>query len=324
MKPMIKNIQIIIVTTVFVLASAQVFAWSEKGHRKITEDAIHLLPEKYQNTYHQWAEKLKNDSANEIKKAEKAKKNSSSKCDIADLALLPDQIRKEPLGDVFAKYGVTVPNALKPYAERSTSDWHYFNTPYVKPGSKACESQTCDIKEKGNLAQALVALDKALQEPINEKQKILVVAFLIHLIADAHQPLHAMSLMSAPGKHDRGGNDFCVVKKKSGCKQNLHQLWDGGFGIFDKNAPLADNIGDQFLRRVWFQPELWVQESYDIASDVYRLKEGVKPSKKYEEVAELIVSTRTRLAVERIAFYLRTYLQDESERPRLPTNPRGF
>jgi hypothetical protein len=60
-----------------------------------------------------------------------------------------------------------------------------------------------------------------------DAERALALCWLLHLLADLHQPLHTTSLYSlgAFANGDRGGNDIAV----SGAG-NLHALWDGALG----------------------------------------------------------------------------------------------
>ncbi len=63
-----------------------------------------------------------------------------------------------------------------------------------------------------------LALDKARQ-----------LRFMVHIVGDIHQPLHAASYFSAQfPSGDRGGNDWPVAGFS--WTTELHALWDGGLG----------------------------------------------------------------------------------------------
>lgn len=64
----------------------------------------------------------------------------------------------------------------------------------------------------------------------SEPERALALSWLLHLVGDAHQPLHAVALFSARRFElgDRGGNDIVAGGAKS-----LHHLWDGLLGDDD-------------------------------------------------------------------------------------------
>ena len=98
-----------------------------------------------------------------------------------------------------------------------TSPWHYVNIPLEAPNydpRRDCPNGNCVISAIAKY-RALVA-DRT--SPIEARQEAL--AFLVHLVADAHQPLHCIN------NNDRGGNDVTVTF--FGTPTNLHAVWDNG------------------------------------------------------------------------------------------------
>jgi hypothetical protein len=102
-------------------------------------------------------------------------------------------------------------------------------------------------------------------------QRAEALRFLIHLIADGHQPLHVSN------NDDRGGNLRRVLF--FGVSRNLHQVWDGDLiqatGL-DKSRYL-DRLGDRMGSLDLAALEAgtvvdWAMESHRIAADdVYRM-----------------------------------------------------
>jgi hypothetical protein len=64
--------------------------------------------------------------------------------------------------------------------------------------------------------------------------------WVVHLVADIHQPLHAID------DHDRGGNDVPV--RFFGLPCNLHQVWDSD--ILDRTYADPEALRIQVLARV--------------------------------------------------------------------------
>ncbi|HEY0412927.1 MAG TPA: S1/P1 nuclease [Allosphingosinicella sp.] len=63
------------------------------------------------------------------------------------------------------------------------------------------------------------------------------LTWLIHLVGDVHQPLHATSRFTAETPHgDAGGNLVALCAKP--CRDNLHSLWDDALGK-DKSPTAA-------------------------------------------------------------------------------------
>jgi hypothetical protein len=90
--------------------------------------------------------------------------------------------------------------------------------------------------------------------------------FLIHFIADVHQPLHAED------NDDRGGNQVRVVMGRE--RANLHRIWDADVvevqGV--DAAAAADSIERSISpaqRKAWTggTPAGWANEAHAIARD---------------------------------------------------------
>ena len=146
----------------------------------------------------------------------------------------PDKIRNETLVEVFKQYGSgAVPPALLPWANKTSSEWHFTNQIYVNEKGGALGDK-CKLSPSGDLINVWPALLESFKQVKTGRDKNIIVAFALHLAADAYQPLHLMSSVNKQCKPDRGGNNICLIKGKSGkaCPQNLHQLWDDGFETF--------------------------------------------------------------------------------------------
>ena len=75
------------------------------------------------------------------------------------------------------------------------------------------------------------------------------LAWLLHLVGDIHQPLHAVARFTTQHPAgDRGGNDF----KIQGTPDNLHSLWDDLLGSGENTQSvltLADGITSEMQSR---------------------------------------------------------------------------
>jgi hypothetical protein len=163
---------------------------------------------------------------------------------------------------------------------RETQAWHFidleidrpdmdaacFGHPALPPGGNASDGPAADcIVDKidqfqGELQSAATAT--------NERR--LALQFLLHLVGDLHQPLHAAD------DHDRGGNGIRVLAAGSAAG-NLHHYWDTVFVARLGTDPeqvavsLIAGITDS-QRRSWSSgsPTDWARESFEIArSQVY-------------------------------------------------------
>ena len=118
--------------------------------------------------------------------------------DFAQLALYMDQHKQE----------------LKQQLPGSDK-WHYNDEP-------VCNGVEEDDCPNGNCASNQIErYSKVLADKSAGKAaRAQALTFLIHMIGDIHQPLHAAD------NHDRGGNDVRVRLAGSSKVSNLHSVWD--------------------------------------------------------------------------------------------------
>jgi hypothetical protein len=168
---------------------------------------------------------------------------------LAEAIAWPDKIRMLSLKNIMLRYGSgEVPKDLQSFAKLSTQDWHYSNLLFITPEGKSVNTGTgklgiCQPRPNGRLLTVWPALIQAYQNADNPKDKAVLLAFILHLLTDAYQPLHLVASVNKSCDQDRGGNLYCtsprtgfaaaspkIPNKK--CKNNLHSLWDKGFGVF--------------------------------------------------------------------------------------------
>lgn len=228
---------------------------------------------------------------------------------LSQLSLLPDRRRDRELGELFADFGLEVPPALSDYADRDTADWHYINQPF-SPGSG---QSSCDIQNEANVASMLGPLLEAYDQMDSDKGRALVLAFIAHLVADAHQPLHSLSRVDSDCQHDAGGNDFCAADRGMGrCEQNLHQLWDSGVGLIGENQKVAETV--KTLSRVEVDeeavaesdPQAWVKEGASYGTFIYATSVDEAPDETYRQDGQAISAQRLALAAHRLAEILKS------------------
>lgn len=98
----------------------------------------------------------------------------------------------------------------------ATRSWHFVNfsagTCSYEP-SRDCPDGQCVVAAT---AQQLAVL----ASDASDAQKLIALKYVVHLVADLHQPLHAGHA------DDRGGNRYQLQAFGSGT--NLHALWDSG------------------------------------------------------------------------------------------------
>jgi hypothetical protein len=161
-------------------------------------------------------------------------------------------------------------------------------------------------------------------------EKSMMLRYLIHILGDIHQPLHASTLFDNNKfiHGDQGGN-FFYIKYKDGIDQ-LHKLLDSGMDLLDNEVsrPLSEksnlylkNISSLFmdeLPRSHFHHSLftpysnfsdWVQESHDLANSwVYpNIDYKGAPSEEYINSGYKYIKQRITLAGYRLADLIKEF-----------------
>jgi putative SOS response-associated peptidase YedK len=203
------------------------------------------------------------------------------------------------------------PQWLGEGSTRKEARWHYVNLPIHPPAgtpaacdaARDCPRGQCVVAKIDEFAAVL--RDKAAHDA---RERLEALKFVVHLVADFDQPLHA----SDDG--DRGGNDVRVTFM--GRQTNLHAIWNTGIlfaaEIGDKRAyalQLARSIRPIDLDQ-WRDGSAatWATESNDIAR---RLIHGEWPHgpdalrASYEDLALPVVNEQLEKAGVKLAAVLR-------------------
>ncbi|MGN6396544.1 MAG: S1/P1 nuclease [Mucilaginibacter sp.] len=154
---------------------------------------------------------------------------------------------------------------------KNTDKWHYLNLPIGLTYARFVEAVQGQNTE--NIYTAILKSEHVLSHTDNPpKVRIEALKFLIHLVGDAHQPMHVSR------KEDKGGNTIQVRFDNKGT--NLHSLWDSKL-IEHEHLSDADLIGacDKATPQEvkdWqsVDPMVWLWESYQISSELYKEAES--------------------------------------------------
>ncbi len=224
----------------------------------------------------------------------------------ARLAALPDIVRNWHLATVYGSFGGTLPPAFQPHQGANTAPWHYinFSFPY---------ESDCDLVVTPNLTEVLPVIETAFTEGADDQSKGIALAFLLHMVGDAHQPLHTTARATGTGTvctGDRGGNDFCLRRAASGnCTKTLHAFWDEAGGQYTRNARVIEYANqlwrDYSAEELTDEDELdvmdWIDEGRMIAAIAYATPEDVGAHAVYDGYVEEVSRRRMALAAHRLA-----------------------
>lgn len=192
--------------------------------------------------------------------------------------------------------------------------WHFIDYPYSNDGTK-----TQPFLRKNNVVWAIGQAQHVLiSSKATTIEKSLALRFLLHLVGDAHQPLHCISRFSKKLPNGDGGGNLFPINSKNAT--NLHSLWDHAVGSYDYYfehhhtsistiKSLAHQLEVRYPPKYFahktedLNPEHWTIESYNIAKNfTYKnIQENSKPTIKYLAAGRKIAAKRLALAGYRLA-----------------------
>ena len=159
-------------------------------------------------------------------------------------------------------------------------EWHYIDRPWVVPQDRdkvdpaTRPAATQPVKE--NVLTALTANAKTLANAAAKPaDRAVALCWVMHLVGDIHQPLHAISMFSQQFPDgDRGGNE--IVVRDDDVVMRVHAYWDAALGNSDAYEAvdfLADDIANDLqlarakLREIAERPAFaaWADESHRYA-----------------------------------------------------------
>jgi hypothetical protein len=158
-------------------------------------------------------------------------------------------------------------DCIKPLGERFSHafPWHFKNVDICKP---------FDIKAAcpfGNCVSAQITRHAKLlgDAKVPVRERVQALAFLVHLVGDLHQPLHAGD------RADLGGNRAAASYGEVGGRNNLHLIWDGYLAERAISTPPANAAGllgevppDGRAAMAAGTVEQWSRESWEVVRQV--------------------------------------------------------
>lgn len=282
------------------------WGWNTYGHLLAADLALEKLPPAKQRAFDQLAFTLVRQM--DAQKRLYLMRTFEDTSAFAHLSVLMDDWRGITVADLYDQYGESLPGSLQRYADTTTDNWHYINQPYQVDDAVP----VCDIIDEDNVASVLPNLLDAYRESDSEANKALTLAFILHMVQDAHNPVHTMTKVDTECESDLGGNRFCVAfhRGSSSCEENLHQAWDRALGFFDEYEKVAD--AQNFLNYVEvderaaaeLDPQVWIEEGFEMARLVYSATEGQTLDPYYIDEGKIISYERIALAAARLTAIL--------------------
>jgi hypothetical protein len=200
-------------------------------------------------------------------------------------------------------------------AHPETAAWHFvdieidrpdiedacFGFPAAPPKAWASQGPAQDC-----VVNKIDEFSAELQNPATPAaERLLALKFLIHFVADLHQPLHAAD------HHDRGGNCISVFPPIGAPNdrgvQTLHAYWD--VSVVDALGRSAPQIADRLDARLsaadiksWTAgaPRTWAMETFEIGRrDAYDLSSAPIPT--CQNIGSVSLSAAYQLRAEKDA-----------------------
>jgi hypothetical protein len=166
------------------------------------------------------------------------------------------------------------------HAEHDHPVWHYIDLPFAIGDVAVPEKKAGDAKGPRDVVAALAQVAAAVRDDhAAAADRAIALCWVLHLIGDVHQPLHACEFYSPQfPKGDQGGNAIRVLRDPpyTSSEMNLHLLWDSLPGNYKADRTideLASGLrADPAFAREKLRPALgerdfgaWAKESHALA-----------------------------------------------------------
>jgi len=145
-----------------------------------------------------------------------------------------DNKETEPLNAIDQNAGKRADGKLP-----SHPSWHFIDIPYHFDTKKDAPMTSTDV----TAVDVLNVLDQQLrQPPVDDSQRAYELAFLLHLVGDIHQPLHA--ILGMDKKHHKGDKGGGLIKLQDPIthSSSLHIFWDDLLGKSAGQDRLDDDV----------------------------------------------------------------------------------
>jgi hypothetical protein len=300
--------------------SDQAFGWNDRGHMSVayvaykqltpaTRERVNVLL-KLNPKYNDWAAKVDQ----QVPTASADDKNLMIFMIAATWA---DGIKRD---STYTKDGDQNGNrpSGSPAPEKNTGYddllmhkyWHFIDTPFTTDGTALPAIPTPNAQERIALFRTVLASTSA------DGLKSYDLTWLLHLVGDVHQPLHASTRVSSTDPDgDAGGN----LVKLDCTKCELHAFWDGLLGT-QNNLKMVTKAARKLPKAdaalaAKSDEKDWIKESFDESQrTVYAapIAAGDGPftlTTQYQKNAGKLAKQRVALAGARLANLLNTELK---------------
>lgn len=221
-------------------------------------------------------------------------------------SLWADDIKRDPRYQTDGTHNGNVPSGPTSSINLGYSDkqkhkyWHFIDLPFSP------DETTLIPPPVPNAKTQIPLFRQTLRSPTaTDEVKSYDLVWLLHLVADVHQPLHATSRFNRrQPAGDDGGNEVTVCWTPCTNKRKLHAFWDNILGESKNPAVAIAKAKEMPLPDVELavisDESSWIEESFHMAQEhVYASPIGIGPGP--YELNEPYVAAAQDLAFHRIA-----------------------
>jgi hypothetical protein len=195
--------------------------------------------------------------------------------------------------------------------------WHFIDKPFTRDGTALPAIPDPNAETRIHLFRSVLALPGTSQDPLKSYDLV----WLLHLVGDVHQPLHAATrVRAAQPDGDQGGNLVTVcAHPPCGPTTRLHAFWDGLPGpepdVATAAAAAKQLAAPPAAKAAITDEHEWIIESFDLAQgEVYRspVGKGAGPfslTAKYRNNSHQVMEKQIALAGARLANLLNAELK---------------
>ncbi|WP_076860964.1 S1/P1 nuclease [Bradyrhizobium mercantei] len=232
-----------------------------------------------------------------------------------------DDIKTKEYG--YTRDAVTSPTAGQNvgYSDHNQhAYWHFKDIDFTPDGTPLPAADRVDFVTQLKLMTTALPASSGASDDVRSYDLV----WILHLVGDAHQPLHAAAryTLQIPDG-DAGGNAESVIPA-NGSNMALHAYWDAIFGgysspygaIFDADDKDGlSSVGVSPAEAQIADPAIWAQEGADLAkqyayaSPISTGKNPVLLTRDYETSVKNVARARAALAAARLANLIETALK---------------
>lgn len=294
-------------------------AWNSEGHMVVAAAAYDLLDGPIKARV---AQLLRLNPSTDVwnSRIETAPASQKDKLRFVMAATWPDDIKSDKNytndnGQTMAEARQNIGYQRDHFRHRN---WHFVDTPFSQDGSSTSSFKM----PKVNAQERIDLFRQTLASNAKDSLKSYDLVWLIHLVGDIHQPLHASTRITKQlPDGDHGGNYHCLEPSTSNVKctgEELHAFWDGAIGGSKSSVKSAEYATNELTAAQpgSMETSKWISDSFELSkSSVYvsPIKaSGRGPSKttqRYATDAESLSKEQIALAAARLAKILNEELK---------------